>query len=278
LTHVVGRTAGKIYGGAAFTRGSDLCASGYYHGVVEAVMMSIGGEHILEHVQDVCAEYRAAGSHSYLHYNCAHGMGHGFMAVFASDVFQSLSGCDSLSDGWEQHHCYGGVFMENLTAISHHSRPSHQLRPAEPLYPCTAVAARYKEECYVKQTAYALYVRNHDFAAVFRLCREDADPDFRAACYEGIGGDATIMSSKYVTGMAEQVANVRKLCLLGPDGDARSDCVVGAVTTIVRDLAGDDRKARALCDVLDPPLAAVCEATRERAHGEVPTSRSAHVH
>jgi hypothetical protein len=279
LTHVVGRTAGELHGGAAFTRGSDLCASGYYHGVTEAVMMRIGTERILDHALTVCAEHRDRGSHSYLHYNCVHGMGHGFMAVFGSDVFRSVSGCDALSDAWEQHHCYGGVFMENLSAILHRSRPSKHLRPGEPLYPCTAMPARYKEECYVKQTAYALYVRNDDFAAVFRLCRDDADHDFRGVCYQGLGGDATIMSSKYVIGMASQVATVRKLCLLGPDDDAQSNCVAGAVRTIVRDLAGDDRKARALCAALDDSrLAAVCEATREEASHGVPTPRSTPLH
>jgi hypothetical protein len=279
LTHVVGRTAGALDGGAAFTKGSDVCASGYYHGVIEAVMMGIGAEQMLGRAHAVCAEHRQRNRHSYLHYNCVHGMGHGFMAVFESDVFKSLPGCDALPDAWEQHHCYGGVFMENLTAAGNPSRRSKQLRPDEPLYPCTAVPARYKEECYVKQTAYALHVRNDDFAAVFTLCWKDADPDFRFACYEGIGGDATIMSSKYVSGVPAQVATVRQLCLLGPDDDARSHCVAGAVTTIARDLAGDDRKARALCAALDDAhLAVVCERTREAASRGVPTPRSAHVH
>ena len=278
LTHVVGRTAGQIHGGAAFDRGSDLCASGYYHGVVEAVMINIGADKILEQARGVCAEYREADDRPYLYYNCIHGMGHGFMAVFDSDVFESLSGCDALSDPWEQRHCYGGVFMENLSAILHHSRPSKYLRPAEPLYPCTAVAARYREECYREQTAYALYVRNDDYAAVFRLCRDEADEDFRAACYEGIGGDATIMSSKYVSGLEEQVGTVRQLCLLGPDHDARASCVAGAVTTIVADLGGEDRKARALCAVLEPELAEACETARQDAHREVSTGRTAHLH
>ena len=279
LTHVVGRTAGELRGEAAFTEGTDLCASGYFHGVTEAVMGRIGPERIGAEARTVCDTHRRRDNRSYLHYNCVHGMGHGFMAVHGSDVFRSLPGCDALADDWERHHCYGGVFMENLTAMNSRSRPSRDLRPDAPLYPCTAVDARYKDECYVKQTAYALYVRNDDFAAVFDLCRDDADAAFRSVCYQGLGGDAAITSSKYVRGDAARAATIRALCLQGPDGEARSHCVAGAVTTIVRDLAGNDAPARTLCGALaERALTAACETARLVASHGVPTPDAAHTH
>jgi len=271
LTHVVGRTAGEVDGMAAFARGTDVCASGYYHGITEAVMMRIGPERILDRARSVCAEHITPGSYSYPHYNCVHGMGHGFMAVYDSDVFKSLAGCDALSDPWEQHHCYGGVFMEQLSAMHHASRPSKSLRPDQPLYPCTAVERRYKAECYMKQTAYALFVGNDDFAGVFTLCRDTADADFRDVCYQGLGGDAAIKASKFVIGDKAQADTLRNLCLQGPDQEARSNCVAGAVTTIVRDLAGEDAPARALCAALDDvEMTAVCNATLVDANRGVP--------
>lgn len=279
LTHVIGRTAGELRGAAAFAQGGELCASGYYHGVTEAVMVRIGAAQIVNQAQAVCADHREQHPTSFLHYNCVHGMGHGFMALFETDTFRSLAGCDLLADAWEQHHCYGGVFMENLTAIDSATRPSKDLRPAEPLYPCTAVATRYKGDCYIKQTAYALYVRNDDFSVVFRLCRDAADADFRAICYQGIGADAAIKSSKHVIGEAAQAATTRQLCLLGPDSEARSNCVSGAVTTIVRDLEGDDTQSRALCGALDgQELTAVCKSAREKAGRGVPEAEGAHHH
>jgi len=206
-------------------------------------------------------------------------MGHGFMAVFESDVFRSLAACDALADPWEQHHCYGGVFMENLTAMHHPSRPSKHLRPEEPLYPCTAVDRRYKAECYMKQTAYALHVRDGDFGAVFALCRAGADADFRAVCYQGLGGDAGILSSKFVIGAAAQTATLRSLCQQGPDVEARSNCVVGAVNTSVRDLGGNDTKARALCSGLDDrALAAICQIAHASASHGVPQPEGLHRH
>ena len=42
------RAAGELNGKAAFRQGTDVCSSGYYHGVTEAVMTRIGREHILE--------------------------------------------------------------------------------------------------------------------------------------------------------------------------------------------------------------------------------------
>jgi len=263
LTHVIGRAAGELNGKAAFRQGTNVCSSGYYHGVTEAVMTRIGREHILERAQTVCAEQRESQPHSYAHYNCVHGTGHGFMSVFGSDVFKSLAGCDTLLDPWEQGHCFGGVFMENLTASESPTRRSTQLRPQEPLYPCTAVAERHKPACYAQQTSYALYVRNDDFSAVFVLCRDDADRGFRAACYEGLGGDAAVRTSKYVIGATAQAHTVRTLCIRAPDDEARAHCIVGAVTTIVRDLAGNDEPARALCTAIDERrLNAVCETAR----------------
>jgi hypothetical protein len=279
LTHVVGRTAGELRGTAAFTEGWDVCASGFYHGVTEAVMKTIGVDQILDRAQTVCAEQRERGPHSYLHYNCVHGMGHGFMGLYESDVFKALPGCDTLSDSWERHHCYGGVFMENLTAAGNPDRPSKHLRRDEPLYPCTAVDKMYRSECYAEQTAYALYVRNDDFALVFNLCRENAGPEFRVACYEGLGGDAAIKASKYVIGATAQATTIRNLCLQAPDDEARLHCVVGAVSTIVSDTSGEDEQARSLCAVLEESkLAAVCETARTSTVREFAAPRGAHQH
>jgi hypothetical protein len=278
VTHVIGRTAGGMHGKAAFTRGNDLCASGYYHGVVESVMMKIGAAHVRESAASVCGEQRAGSPRSYLHYNCVHGMGHGFMAVFESDVFQSLAACDVLHDEWEQRHCYGGVFMQNLSSFSHSAQLPPHLRPAEPLYPCTVVAARYKGECYIEQTAYALFVRNDDFAAVFKMCREEADETFRTVCYEGLGGDAAIKTSKFVIGADAQIRTLRSLCLEAPDGQARSHCVAGAISTMIRDQSGNDERARGLCAALDDSLKDVCEAARTEEIGAFPAAGGAHHH
>jgi hypothetical protein len=247
LMHGIGRSAGRRSGLRAFAEGDDSCSSGFYHGVVEAVMAARGLAAVKRDPASVCAPFRRHGHHRLAHYNCVHGMGHGFMALLRSNVFRSLDACDALAEGWERSHCFGGVFMENLTALSNPRRPSRNLDPERPLYPCTAVAARFKHECYMKQTAYALLVRNDDFRAVFRLCERSPDVRFRDDCYDGLGGDAAIMSSKYVTGAARKRATTRAVCRMGPTTTARRHCVVGAMTVTVRDGASQTSDPVAFC-------------------------------
>jgi hypothetical protein len=263
LMHGIGRDAGRRFGISAFAQGDDSCSSGFFHGVVESVMTRAGAPRLRRDATGVCAPFRESGPHGIAHYNCVHGMGHGFMDVYDGDVFRSLDGCGELPDGWERHHCEGGVFMENLTSVAKPRSPPGHLRPERPLYPCTAVAPRYKHECYMKQTAYALYVRDDDFGAVFAMCAASPDVRFRPDCYQGLGGDASIRASKYLTGAAATRGATRALCRLGPDRAARRGCVVGAVTVIVRDGASQATDAVAFCGSLrERGLRAACS----RAH------------
>jgi len=46
-------------------------------------------------------------------------------------------------------------------------------------------------------------------SALFSRCRDTTEQEFRSVCYQGIGGDAAIKSSKYVIGDAAQAATTR---------------------------------------------------------------------
>ena len=270
LTHRAGRAAGALDGIRAFDDGAPLCSSGFYHGVVEAVMERIGAAHVVARAASVCAGLRERDRRSADHYNCAHGMGHGFMGSFATDVFASLRGCDALADGWERHACYGGVFMENLSAIGHPTRPPTALRPRDPLYPCTAVRRRYREACFDKQTTYALFVTDSDFAQVFALCSR-VERLYRGACYRGLGGDIAVDAAKHVFEARAQARLRTRLCGLGPDRTARRECVIGVVRVILRDLAGGAAQTTAFCRALgSAELRRVCGRARAAAYRELP--------
>jgi len=263
LMHGIGHSAARQSGLRAFEEGDEACSSGFYHGVVEAVMAHRGLAAVRRSPGAVCGRFKRRAPHGLAHYNCVHGMGHGYMGLFRSDVFRSLDACDSLAERWERSHCAGGVFMENLSALSNPRRTSRNLDPDRPLYPCTAVAVRHKHECYMKQTAYALMVRNDDFEAVFRLCARSPDIGFRDDCHEGLGGDAAIFASKYVTEPARKRAMTRDLCRMGPTAAARRHCVTGAVTVIVRDGASRATDPVAFCsDFREAGLRLACS----RAH------------
>ncbi|MCA1698271.1 MAG: hypothetical protein LC790_04940, partial [Actinobacteria bacterium] len=86
LTHRVGRAAGDLSGIAALNQGRSVCASGYYHGVLQSVMGRLGRREVIAGAAGICAKQRRGKRRSALYYNCVHGMGHGFMEVFRSDV------------------------------------------------------------------------------------------------------------------------------------------------------------------------------------------------
>jgi hypothetical protein len=260
MTHVIGRTAVELYGdlAGAFGRGDPICSAGYYHGAVEAVMAKVGANKVLEEANTICADLREQQRYSTYHYNCVHGMGHGFMGVFQTELFESLYACDALMDGWEREHCYNGVFMENLSAMDNPIRPSKYLKADQPLYPCTEVETRYKDECYDEQTAYAVYTQNDDYSRVFDLCATVAEEDFRPTCYQGLGGKVAAHSNKHVIGEEAKAEAARKLCMLGEDSEARSNCVIGAARTTIRDYQGN-AQAKALCESFEEAdLRAVC--------------------
>jgi len=245
LAHRLGRAAGTMDGIEALRDGQSVCASGYYHGVLQSVMGKAGRRESVRHAGAICAATRAGARPSAEHYNCVHAMGHGFMEVSSSSVFESLDGCRALRDRWEQDECSGGVFMENVTAIDNPSRPARSLRPSEPLYPCTALPQRFWEQCYDWQITYALYVNDSDFRTVFRLCAQQA-AGARGSCYRGLGGDA-LQQSKFVTAPAARRATLDRLCAVGSDRAARTACIAGAVHIMYRDYVDGDAQARALC-------------------------------
>ena len=253
MTHIIGHAAAELYGDVptTYSRGDSFCGSGYYHGAMEAIVAKIGPDKILEEADALCA-----GLYSFDHYNCAHGLGHGFMRVQENELFESLEMCDVLTDSWEEKRCYGGVFMENVVDKDNPVHPSKYLKADRPLYPCDVVGDRYKDECYQRQSSYALETRGNDFTEAFDLCAKVED-DFRPACYQGLGWDASVQSLKQ--GTSDVVINeaTSTLCNLGKDREARFNCAAGAVDYFIRD-SYNDVWAKAFCEYLGADLRAMC--------------------
>jgi hypothetical protein len=265
LTHRIGRAAGARGGIGAFGDGEPLCGSGYYHGVTEAVMARLGPGAGVRRATTVCASLRRRGGSAVDYATCIHGMGHGFMEVFDRDIGASLRGCDALAAA-DRNGCYRGVFMENLASVERPARSA--LRPDEPLYPCTAVARRYKPECYERQSTYALFVSNQDFDAVFRICAT-AEHAYRSACRHGLGGDIAAETAQLAPRGAQARAR-RRLCMRGAGAQARADCVAGAAGVILQNLDGGPAELDAFCASFDAaatqPQHAACLQASEQAY------------
>ena len=113
---MIGRAAAESSDDVAevFVRGDPYCWSGYYHGAMEGVIGKIGRENLPERIDGICRSIGEKERYSFDHYNCVHGLGHGVMAVNGNELFDSLSVCDNVQDGWERSSCWSGGFMENV--------------------------------------------------------------------------------------------------------------------------------------------------------------------
>jgi len=257
ITHVIGRAATDVYGDIpnTYSKGDNFCWSGYYHGAMEATVAKIGPDKILNEADTICAPLGEGDQkHSFYHYNCVHGLGHGFMGVQNNELFESLEVCDTMTDDWERESCYSGAFMENIMAKDNPSHPSKELRADEPLYPCTEVEKKYKPQCYLMQTSYALETLGNDFQKVFELCGT-VESEFRPTCYQSLGRDASGITSS-------DVDRTNANCMLGEDYEARSNCVIGAAKDFIS-YYSRDTEAKELCDSFDADLRKVCLKTAE---------------
>jgi len=253
LVHAIGHSAVKSYPdvSTAFSYGDSFCWSGYYHGVMETILGTIGEDKIVAEINSVCADIPGRATYSFDYYNCVHGLGHGVMVIYNNELFQALDTCAALVDSFDASSCYGGAFMENVM-VDNRNHFTKYLKPAEPLYPCTAVAEKYKSPCYLMQTSYMLNVRGGDFATVFDLCR-DADQGYVTTCFESLGRDA---SGRTVSSAPE----VKRLCALGGDYPARSHCIIGAVKDFIS-YYHSDKEAKELCAILESDLTRACNDT-----------------
>ena len=257
IVHEIGHAAVDRYRGLAeaYARGDSFCSAGYFHGATERVIQTTDPDRLIDRANRLCADLGGHGRHSIYHRNCAHGLGHGFMLVHTYEVRDSLGTCDELSDSWERRSCYGGVFMENVMTLGTKREPTKYLRPDDPLYPCHALDRRYREMCFQKQTGYALYVSDDDFAKVFDLCGT-VETAFRPACHQGLGTNIAVHNLKRVTGDRRRTGLTAGICMTAPGGEARANCIKGAVRAVIN-YDHDVRRAKEVC-------AAVRTSMRER--------------
>jgi hypothetical protein len=153
LTHIIGRAALSKYNNEladTYAHGDQFCWSGYYHGAMEQLSTAKGYNYIIKNANEVCKPIAAKGKFSFYHYNCVHGMGHGYMFATNGELFESLNDCDSITDSWERTSCYGGVFMQNImneqSPDSETQAGTKYLKSDQPMYPCTAVDVKYKDQ------------------------------------------------------------------------------------------------------------------------------------
>lgn len=253
IMHTIGAEASKKYPSVseAYQHGDVFCWSGYYHGVMEGVVGRVGEAALPTKLNTICADIPGKASYNFDYFNCVHGLGHGIMELKEDNLFDSLAMCDNLSGDWEQQSCQSGVFMENIISFDHLGT-SNYLKKDEPLYPCTAVKDKYKFQCYLGQTSYALQTTNYDFTKVSNLCTTVAEP-YRDICFQSFGRDVANQAG-------HDAARTKTWCAIPTDPNDIKNCVIGAVKEFIS-YFHSDKEANAYCNIQDDREKMMCLET-----------------
>jgi len=171
----------------AFVAGSPVCASGYYHGLIERAFLGQPTERLGTVARQLCSDPQI-NARRFLAYQCIHGLGHGLMIYTGYDLPDSLKACDDLRTGFDRVSCSGGVFMENFN--SSYGVTSKYVRRTDPIYPCNAVAVRHKLYCYLLVTANILRLTGGDMQATADACMK-SERNWVSTCFESFGRDAS---------------------------------------------------------------------------------------
>jgi hypothetical protein len=250
IAHTIGsaslaRFDGNV--GRAFTAGSAICSSGYYHGLLERAFAGLSSDEELARAAGrVCDETEITRT-TYFHYQCIHGLGHGLMITTAYDLPYSLSVCDRLATSWAQVSCTGGVFMENIS--SSYGIESRWLKDDDPVYPCNTVTRAHKEYCYLMVTSRILELNGFDWKATAAECSR-VERGWVDVCFQSYGRDASGFSRR-------NVPRVLALCRIA--GGGQRECLYGAARDMANDYArAGARRAASLCSRASRAVRARC--------------------
>jgi mono/diheme cytochrome c family protein len=215
----------------AFVAGNPICASGYYHGIIERAFLGQPTARLATVARQLCSDPQI-NAQRFLAYQCIHGLGHGLMIYTGYDLPGSLKTCDELRTGFDRVSCSGGVFMENFN--SSYGVTSKYLRKSDPIYPCNAVAERHKLYCYLLVTANILRLTGNDLKATADACMR-SERAWISTCYESFGRDASGMAGK-------DAGRALASCRLAAAHE--SDCIYGVAREIVNADAAGPRGGR----------------------------------
>jgi hypothetical protein len=247
IAHTIGAASLVYFDGnvaKALANGRATCWSGYYHGVVERSFVGAAESELPARSREICADPDIRRT-TFLAYQCVHGLGHGLMIHTGYDLPTALEVCNKLETAWDHDSCEAGVFMENIS--SSYGIKSRWLRDDDLIYPCNAIAEKYKLYCYLILTSRVLEANGYDWEKTVATCRR-SDKGWVATCFQSLGRDAS--------GNTRQDApKILEICTLA--GDMTDECIYGAA----RDITSNDassRRSKVLCDTAAPEYRAYC--------------------
>lgn len=248
ISHSIGRYTYTKYNnvGDAFEACDLTCNSGCYHGIMERMFFSDGDleegtqhlsyEKLAEKAPHICDRSRFDNPTEFVIFQCYHGLGHAINYFSRYDLDQALRVCDLIDREYDRYACYGGVFMENVTAFE---RSKRDIKYDDYHYPCNKVEDKYKYECYGMQTSimYELGLTQRQMAAECKKAGE-----FAGKCFESYGRD---LSNLVLAGRTSELVVD---CEVYADG-YEYNCISTAVYVLI-DSTTNGRYAYQFCDAL----------------------------
>jgi hypothetical protein len=258
--------------------------SGCPHGVIQGYFLDLqrqGREIGGAELDALCAPHEG---NAFIHFQCAHGMGHGLMSIHQNHLPTALRSCDLVGNDFIRESCYGGAFMENVMHVLHphqtaaghaqtqgaahghasvdahagHGAHAGQgggegmahgewkgLDRSDPHFPCNVMERRYLEACYGMQTSAVLFFNHGDMAATARMC-ESAPGPYQVRCFMSMGRDVAAYA-------AQQHGRMIGMCRRAGDtagGQGWIWCARGAAETLVNQSA-DAQDGIRFCRALD---------------------------
>jgi hypothetical protein len=256
ITHAVGRYSLQKHGnvGDAFEACDYTCHSGCYHGVMERLFYSeeelaAGVQHLsLEDLQEripgICDADNFNDPSRPVIFQCLHGVGHAILYTLDYNLEESLEACDYFATTYERTSCYGGVFMENVTAFETDKR-DYDYSDAQ--YPCNKVGDSYKRQCYLMQTSVMADIGLTQ-QEIVDACYDAGD--YRTECFKSVGRD---LSNNVRTGNPQYVADT---CQTGYTRYTE-ECIRGSIYALI-DNSWDGKYAYQLCNLLNDEQKGSC--------------------
>jgi hypothetical protein len=252
LAHIIGAASLARFErnvGRTFAEGDSICASGYYHGVLERSLVNVADRSasVLGGVARGLCDDTEVKALAELEYQCLHGLGHGLMITTGYNLPVSLQVCDHLAGEWESSSCNGGVFMENISTS--YGFRSKWLQDDDLVYPCNWVAKEDKLTCYQLVTSRIIEVVGLDWERIAEMCAE-VERDWVSSCFESYGRDVAGQTRR-------DQEEILELCSVARPHGGEDECI----TFAAYDLVGNDAtggQAAELCTGTDGDLRETC--------------------
>ena len=172
---------------------SSVCRGGFYHGVLAAYFHNIqeDGQQFPKSFSNVCDGL--IGTVDYL--SCLHGLGHGLMHYFVSDINTAITKCNELSY-FPGYQCLTGVFMQ------HADNELTRAKSYESVISKICVKENMVNHDYILcnmqlGTAIAFHT-DHDYAKGEKICVLLEDVDAINQCLEGLDSEINTANKELV--------------------------------------------------------------------------------